>query len=135
MALAPDVRRFLEETRFATLATLNADGSPQQTVMWYLLQDDQIVMNTARGRKKDRNLLRDRRASICVEDGYTFVTIDGTIELVADQERAQADIRALAVRYHGAERADQMMRDDFGKQQRITLLLPINHVVAHGFDE
>ena len=68
--LSEDVRTFLEEARFAVLGTVNANGSPQQTVMWYELRGDIVMMNTLRGRKKDRNLLRDPRASLCVEDGF-----------------------------------------------------------------
>lgn len=134
--LSPAVRAFLDEKRFASLATINPDGSPQQTVMWYLLQDDTIMMNTARGRKKDQNMIRDPRVSICVEDGYRFVTIAGNVKLIEDdQPRAQADIHALAVRYHGQERADQMMVESFGKQQRITMLLSIDHMIVNGFGE
>ena len=129
MALTDAVRAFLDEPRFAALATLNADGSVQQTVMWFARRGDEILMNTARGRKKDRNLLRDRRVSVCVEEGYRYVTIAGEITLVEDQLIAQADIRALAERYHAAG----MVRDGFAKQERISLLLPIGRVDAHGF--
>jgi PPOX class probable F420-dependent enzyme len=132
--LTDAVRGFLDEPRFASLATLNPDGSIQQTVMWYALRGDQVLMNTARGRKKDRNLLHDRRVSICVEDGYRYVTIAGEVTLVEDQPTAQADIRALAERYHGPERAEEMVRDGFAKQERISLLLPIGRVDAHGFE-
>lgn len=134
MELRDDVRAFLEEERFGVLGTINANGSPQQTVMWYLLRGDTIMMNTARGRRKDRNLIRDPRASICFEDGYRYVTLGGTITLIEDQKTAQADIEALATRYHGAEQAAEMMRDDYGKQQRVTLLLKIERVETHGFD-
>ncbi len=133
MRLDDQVRRFLEEPRFAVLATVNPDGTPQQTVMWYELRGDAVVMNTARGRKKDRNLLHDRRLSICVEDGYRYVTIAGQVELVEDQATTQADIRALAERYHGQVRADEMVREGFAKQERITLRLPVIRVDAHGF--
>jgi PPOX class probable F420-dependent enzyme len=129
------VRKFLEEPRFASLATINADGSPQQTVMWYLLRGDEIMMNTARGRKKDRNMLRDRRVSICVEDGYRFVTIEGEVHLIEDQVIAQVDIWALAERYHGRARADKMARDQFGKQERITMIMSIQRVMSHGFED
>lgn len=127
------VRAFLDEQRFAVLATLDADGMAQQTVMWYRLDGDHVLMNTARGRKKDLNLLHDRRASICVEDGYRYVTIAGETELIDDQERAQADIKALAIRYHGEERGEEMGRDVFGKQERITILLSVSRVIANGF--
>lgn len=133
--LGERVREFLEEPRFAVLSTINPDGMPQQTVMWYRLDGDAVVMNTARGRKKDRNLLRDRRVSICVEDGYRYVTIAGEVELIEDRATAQADIQALAARYHGDARAEEMMRELFSRQERITLRLPVTRVDAHGFEE
>ena len=134
MELRDDVRAFLDEPRFGVLGTVNADGSPQQTVMWYALRGDTVMMNTKRGRKKDRNLLRDARASLCIEDGFRYVTLDGTIRMVEDQDVAQADIAALARRYHGADEAERMARDVFGPQERITLLLRFDRVDVHGFD-
>ena len=133
MALDPKVRAFLEETRFAVLATVRPDGRAQQSVMWYDLDGDTVVMNTARGRVKDRNLVQDNRASICVEDAYRYVTIEGAVTMVEDHLRAQADIERLATRYQGREKAQEMMRSVFGSQQRVTLLLAIDRVDAHGF--
>src|SRR4051794_34920359 len=133
--LTPKVREFLEEKRFASLATIDPDGAPQQTVMWYAVQNGKIMMNTARGRKKDRNLVRDPRASICVEDGYRFVTIAGNIEMIDDQTRAQADIKSLAIRYDGPEAAAEAVENSFSKQERITLLLSIDHVIVNGIEE
>jgi hypothetical protein len=84
---------------------------------------------------KDRNLQREARVSICVEDGYRFVTISGVIETNDDQEVAQEDIRQLAIRYHGQEAGDRQSREQFSKQHRITLRLPIGQVIEHGLDE
>lgn len=125
------VREFLNEKRFASLATINADGAPQQTVMWYELRGNQIMMNTAEGRVKAGNLRRDPRVSICVEDEYRYVSISGRIELDDDRERALNDIHQLAVRYHGQAKADEMM-DGFRKDQRVTLYMSIDNVVANG---
>ena len=128
--LTDEVRAFLLERRFAVLATINADGMPQQTVVWYELQGDEIMMNTAAGRLKDRNLRRDPRVSLCVEDDYRFVTITGQVRFVEDQATAQADIERLATRYDGAESArEQMAR--FSTQQRVTLRVPIEKVYAY----
>lgn len=121
-------RAFLDEKRFAVLATLNADGSIQQTTMWYLLEGDTIVMNTKVGRLKERNLRRDPRISICVEDGYKYVTISGTAELIDDPEIAQRDIHRLAMRYHGDEKAAQQMAEQFSKEQRVTVHLKCERV-------
>jgi PPOX class probable F420-dependent enzyme len=129
------VRSFLDERRFGVLATVNADGSPQQTVMWYARRGDQIMMNTARGRTKDRNMLRDRRVSLCVEDGLRFVTIVGEVAMVDDQAVAQADIRALAERYEGPGYPEAKARANWGHQERITLILTIRRVISHGFDD
>lgn len=133
MTLDSAQRAFLDEVRFAVLATANPDGLPHQSVMWYVLDGDQIMMNTRRGRVKDRNLLRVNRASICVEDGYRYLTITGAIELNEDQAVAQADIERLATRYHGSDRAAEMMRDQFGSQTRVTIRMSIDTIDAHGF--
>lgn len=133
--LDPRVRAFLDERRFAVLATPNEDGTIQQTVMWYQLRGDHLMMNTRRGRVKDRNLQRDPRVSICVEDGGRYVAIGGRIAFVEDQATAQADIKALAVRYDGPEQGEEQSRTIFSRQERVTLLLPIERVIARGFDE
>ncbi len=65
--LSEKARAYLQELRFAVLATINHDGTPQLTTMWYLLEDDgSILMNTKVGRAKERNMRRDPRISICI---------------------------------------------------------------------
>jgi len=127
--LSEKARAFLNEIRFAVLATITSDGTPQLTTMWYLLEEDTIVMNTKAGRIKERNMRRDPRIAICVEDGYNYVTISGTIELIDDPEIAQRDIYRLAVRYDGEEAASQKVADQFSKERRITLHLKCEHVI------
>ena len=126
------VRDFLNEKRFAVLATISKSGTPQQTVMWYELQGERIMMNTAEGRAKASNLRRDGRVSVCVEDDYRFVTITGRVELDEDREQALKDIHSLAVRYHGQSKADEML-DGFRKDTRVTLYMTIDNVVSNGF--
>jgi PPOX class probable F420-dependent enzyme len=123
-------RAFIEEgPRFCVLATINADGTPQQSVMWYEPRDGVIMMNTEGSRLKLRNLQRDPRASICIEDQYHYVTISGTVTLVDDQDTAHADIYTLARRYTpDFKEGDQ---PGFAQQHRVTLLLSIDKVVSH----
>ena len=127
--LSEKARAFLNEKRFAVLATINSDGTPQLTTMWYLLEGDTIVMNTKAGRIKERNMRRDPRMAICVEDGYNYVTISGTVEMIDDPEIAQRDIYRLAVRYDGEEAARQKVADQFSKERRVTLHLKCEHVI------
>lgn len=130
--LSDSARAFLDEQRFAVLATINKDGTPQQTVMWYELQGDEVMMNTAHGRLKDRNLARDPRISICIEDGQRFVTLRGAVTLNDEIETAQADIKRLAARYSGAEQAEKSAAN-FRKEHRITLRMKIEGVMERGF--
>lgn len=132
MALTPGQRKFLEERRFAVVGTINPDGSPHLAVMWYLIDDDDIVVNSAEGRLKDRNLARDPRMSVIIADGYSFVRIDGKASIEHDQRIAQADIRRLAVLNYGEAKADESVRERFGKQHRISYRLPIRRVYSDG---
>src|SRR6185503_16111628 len=86
------------------MATINASGTPQLTVMWYaLLPDaDTIVLNASRGLLIERNLRRDPRMSLCIEDGMRYVTLEGRAELVADRAQQEREVNDLiAPRYIG----------------------------------
>ncbi|MCC6673570.1 MAG: PPOX class F420-dependent oxidoreductase [Thermomicrobiales bacterium] len=127
---------FLSETRFGVLATVNADGSPQQTVMWYLPVDNRtILMNTKKRRVKDKNLERDPRVSLLVEDGQRYVAVRGRISVDDDATRGQETMRTITTRYEGAETAARQMEELYSKQHRITLTLDIESIDTHGFDE
>ena len=131
----PDnVRAFLKERRFASLATVNPDGTPQQTVMWYLLDGDDILMNTAVGRIKHRNLQGNAKISICVEDEYRYVSVAGSAQLDVDQERTHADILRLATRYHGEVEGQAQYDRNFRGAQRASFRLTVERVVHNGFE-
>jgi PPOX class probable F420-dependent enzyme len=102
--IADNVRAFLEEPRFAVMATINNSGTPQLTVMWYALAEgtDMVVLKTVRGLMKDRNLRRDSRMSLCVEDGLRYVTLEGRAELIDDRAQQEREVNELiAPRYIG----------------------------------
>lgn len=131
MRLQDNVRAFLREPRFGVLATIGSDGMPQQSVIWYDVEGDDILLNTRAGRVKDRNLRRDARASLCVADGYRYVTLEGVVEIDDDQPTAQADIRRLAIRYDGEESGNQQSAEKFSKQQRVTVRLKVEKVIVY----
>src|SRR6266496_2559025 len=106
--ISAKARAFLREKRFAVLGTINPDSTPQLSAMWYELDGDKILMNTKVGRVKERNMRRDPRISIRIEEGYHYLTLTGTAQLIDDQEIAQADIKRLATRYHNPDKAEQM---------------------------
>ena len=134
--LTQAMRDFLGERRFGVLATVGTTGAPRQTVMWYLFlpsdDGDEILFNTALGRRKPEHLAREPRVSLLVEDGYRYVCVSGTVRTIADRETTQADIQRLATRYEGAARAEQQMRSSFSKQDRISYRFRITGVTQDG---
>jgi len=132
--LTAEQRAFLEEKRFAVVGTINADGSPHLAVMWYLIDGDEIVVNSAQGRIKDRNLAANPRMSLLVADAYRWIRVDGRARIEHDQSIAHADIRRLAARYYEDERrVEDSVKNNFSKQHRITYRLPIRRVASEGF--
>ncbi|HEY8687100.1 MAG TPA: PPOX class F420-dependent oxidoreductase [Chloroflexota bacterium] len=132
--LSENARTFLNEPRFGVMATINADGTPQQSVVWYELQGDEIMLNTKGGRLKDRNLRRDPRAALCIEDGNHYVALRGPVTLNDDQTVAQSDIERLAVRYDGAEKARAQVRSQFSREARVTIRLRPERIDEYGME-
>jgi PPOX class probable F420-dependent enzyme len=103
------VRQFLSTPgRYATLATINRDGSPHQVVVWYMLLDDSVVLNSRVGRRWPTNVLRERRVSLTVAaPNGDYMTLAGELEPIDDPERGQDDIAEMARRYQTAEVAER----------------------------
>jgi PPOX class probable F420-dependent enzyme len=97
-------RRLLDGKNFATVATLNPDGGPHSSVVWFICDGDAILFSTISTRKKARNLARDPRISVTVfelENPYNSVEIRGTAELLDDPEKALP--MTLSHRYLGID--------------------------------
>ena len=129
--LTPAVRAFLDEPHYAVIATINESSMPHLTAIWYALQGDEVLMNTAAGRLKHCNLRRDPRLSICVVEGERYVTLYGRATLIEDRAQAQADDLELAARYDGPEKAKKRA-SSIAAQQRVTIRMAITHVHARG---
>jgi PPOX class probable F420-dependent enzyme len=135
-SLADHVRRFLTEPRYAVVATIDADGAPRQAVIWFLLDGDTIVINSLDGRRWPTNLRRDPRTSIAVTDSNeeSWVGLTGTVEVVDDQEQAQADIAAMARRYSDPAAADESIAM-FRTQRRVSFRLRPTGIHDHIEDD
>jgi len=97
-------RTLLDGKNFATAATLNPDGGPQASVVWFRRAGDVIEFSVTVDKRKARNLLRDPRISVTVFDTanpYRSVEIRGVAELVEDQAKELP--LALSRRYLGAD--------------------------------
>ncbi|WP_433452169.1 PPOX class F420-dependent oxidoreductase [Streptomyces sp. CA-142005] len=101
-ALNDAVRTLLDAAVPAVLGTVNADGSPQTSVVWVGRDEDDLLVSTAAGRRKERNVRRDGRVSLTVYDPVDplrYVEVRGTATVTEDVGRELA-VR-LAERYEG----------------------------------
>src|SRR5829696_640023 len=95
-------RRLLDAPTYATLATVNPDGSPQATIVWVRRDGDDVLMSTVMGRRKERNLRRDPRVSLVFFDPqnpYVYAEIRGRATLSEAGGRELID--ELSVKYRG----------------------------------
>jgi PPOX class probable F420-dependent enzyme len=132
--ISETVRAFLEEPRFAVMATINSSGAPQLTVMWYALIEDEdiVILNATRGLLKERNLRRDPRMSLCIEDGPRYVTLQGRAALVEDRAVQEREVNELiAPRYIGARLGARRWEVIKGSD-RVGIRMEIERVQARG---
>ncbi|MFG2479999.1 PPOX class F420-dependent oxidoreductase [Streptomyces fagopyri] len=97
-------------TRTGKLSTVRADGRPHVAPIWFLLDGDDLVFNTAKETVKGRNLARDGRVALCVDDDrppFGFVVLEGRAELSEDPDELRRWAARIGGRYMGAERAEE----------------------------
>jgi PPOX class probable F420-dependent enzyme len=82
--------RLLDGKNYAVLATVNADGSPQTSVVWVGRDGSNLLFSTIEGRVKHRNMVRDPRVSVTVIDSAdpeNYVELRGTVSMTPDVGR------------------------------------------------
>src|ERR1700730_13092018 len=116
------------------MGTINPSGTPQLTVMWYALLPGEavIILNATRGLLKERNLRRDARMSLCIEDGVRYVTLEGRAESVADRAQQEREVNTLiAPRYIG-ERLGSKRWQVIQGSDRVGIRMRVERVYARG---
>ncbi len=104
--LSEGVRKLLEQPNFAHLATLMPDGTPQVTPVWVDFDGARILVNTAEGRVKWKNVCRDPRVALDVynqQNPYSMASIRGRVVEITNQG-ADDHIDKLAKKYLGQDR-------------------------------
>jgi PPOX class probable F420-dependent enzyme len=125
-----EVRRFLERSRTATMATVGPDGLPHLIAMWYGLVDGKIYFETKAKSQKAANLRRDPRLVVMVEAGDTYeelrgVSIEGDAHLIEDTDSDEYWAAAVSVfeRYNGPYTEDMKPFVDVMMNKRIVVRL------------
>ena len=101
------VRGQLEAKNFWQFVTINADGSPTATPVWADVEGAMVLVNTAIGRRKERNARRDPHVALAMvdrENPYAWIEIRGTVVEFVEGDPADRSIDALSQKYLGIER-------------------------------
>ena len=124
--LPEGVQKLFQEPNYAHIATLMADGSPQVSAVWVDIDGDRILVNTAEGRAKPRNVRRDPRVAVSKTrqgNPYSTATIRGRVVEIT-QEGADAHINQLAKKYLDQDRYPFRSAEE----QRLILIIEPEHV-------
>lgn len=113
-----EIKSFLAKgTRTGKLSTVRADGRPHVAPIWFVLDGDDLLFNTGLSTVKAKNMLRDNRVSICVDDDtppFAFVIVEGTAVLQDNPPDNLAWATQIGGRYMGADQAET-----FGKRNAV----------------
>ncbi|MCX5088535.1 PPOX class F420-dependent oxidoreductase [Streptomyces sp. NBC_00365] len=126
-------RAFVSQgTRTGKLSTVRVDGSPHVAPIWFLLDGDHVLFNTAKESVKGRNLARDGRAALCVDDDrppFDFVVLEGRTELSEDLDELRHWAARIGARYMGEDRAEELGKRN-GVPGELLVRMRIEKVVA-----
>ena len=98
-------RELLRAPNFAWVITMNPDGSSHASITWIDCTDEHVLVNTAVGRHKDRNVERDPHVTIAAQrgaDAYDWISVEGIVEERELGEAAEAHIDELSRAYDGS---------------------------------
>jgi PPOX class probable F420-dependent enzyme len=96
----------LQKKAFANLASVGSDGTPHVTPVWMDWDGTHIIVNTARGRVKDRNLQQNPRVALAIadpENPYRYIGIRGRV-VAMTEDGADAHIDQMAKKYIGKDK-------------------------------
>jgi PPOX class probable F420-dependent enzyme len=125
--LSQDARDLVDRPVLAALTTLRPGGQPHTTPVWIARDGDVLLVNTASGRVKARNVEGDPRVSVCIvdpDDDQHVLSVEGTV-VELTREGADELIDALSFKYTG--------NPTFGAHQagrhRLTLRIRCDRIV------
>lgn len=119
---------FLSEgTKTGKLATVRKDGRPHVTPIWFEMDGDDLIFNTHKDSVKGRNMARDPRVAISVDDQqplYSYVTIEGTATLSDDPIEILHWATRIGGRYMGEDKADAYGKRNAGEGELLVRVIP-----------
>ena len=99
-------RDLFDKKAFASLATIMPNGQPQVTPVWCDFDGSYVIVNSAKGRRKDRNMRRNPRVSLAISDPdnpYRYLEVRGTVVEITE-DGADDHIDSMAKKYMGVDK-------------------------------
>ena len=130
-AIPDKYRDLFSKKAFASLGTLMPDGRPQVTPVWVDVEGDLVVINSAKGRQKDRNLRRDPRVSLAIIDPdnpYRYLELRGRVVEITEQGAAE-HIDKMAKKYLGVDKYPYRNPDEI----RVMYKIQPDHATMMGY--
>ena len=123
--------QFLAEKQNATMATIRANGSSQLTPVWFNWDGEQFTISITTDRAKYKNLVRDSRMSLCIDDvtGYAYVTAEGQAEIRATD--IWEETGKILTKYRGEEGGGAYL-EQLKKQPRVLIVLKPSRMELRG---
>src|SRR5213079_205981 len=104
-AIPDKYRDLFGKKAFASLGTIMPDGRPQVTPVWVDFDGEHVIVNSAKGRQKDRNMRRDARVALAIPDPdnpYRYLEIRGKVAEITE-DGADNHINKMAKKYMGVD--------------------------------
>lgn len=124
-----ECREFLSANpHTAKLATVRQDGRPHLVPVWFELDGDDMVFTTGENSVKAKNIRRDPRVCVCVDDEappFAFVQVEGRAEISTDQEDLKYWATRIAGRYMGAAQAEAYGLRNSGAGELLVRVKPV----------
>jgi PPOX class probable F420-dependent enzyme len=133
LTIPESYRDLLERPVYAVLTTVMPDGQPQSTVVWVDYKGEQVRINTARGRQKDKNLTRDPRVSVLLmdpQDPYRWIEVRGRVD-EGTEDGAVDHIESLSWKYKGMKYYGGYSKRNPADETRVTYKITPTRVLIY----
>ena len=126
-----EIKKFLLQGTFTgKLGTINKDGTPHGVPIWYTVdEEDKIIFNTGDKSVKAKNIRRDNRVRLCIDDQtplFSFVTIDGIAELISSEpSELYKWAKIIAARYMGNDMSEVYGRRNSAEGELLIKIKPV----------
>jgi len=134
----PEVERFLRGRWVAVLGTIGPDGAPVLTPIWYIYGDGHLLMRTDKQSVKAKNIGRDPRVTVCVQDErppYASVTIHGKAAIEPAREELGAQMAKHYLGAAGAAGYERAAAEAIEQGEEVTLVVTPERVLSQDFSQ